>query len=100
VAAHKPGTVQGDIIRYDPAPEPAGAAIAIFLLTILEIVFVALFCYGLAVGWNSVADQQMLSFWLGAAMLDLAAILSLYRKFFLPDVMIVKRRKLKYEDLM
>lgn len=88
------------MVRYVPAQEPLVAAFAIFLLTILELVFAGLFVWGLVTGENSVPEQQFLAFALGAAFLTLAAILSLYRKFFLPDVMIVKRRKLKYEDLM
>jgi hypothetical protein len=48
----------------------------------------------------AVPTQQGQAAWLGGALLALGGILSLYRKFFLPDVMIVKRRKLKYEDLM
>ena len=98
--AKKSGTEPGDVVRYQPAPEPAVAAFAIAGLTLVELVFVVLFVYGLLAGWNSVPEQQALAFWLGSALLCLAAILSLYRKFFIPDVMIVKRRKPKYEDLM
>lgn len=76
------------------------AALSIGILTIIEVVFAGLFIFGLVSGWNTVKDQQLLAFWLGSALLTLGAILSLYRKFFLPDVMIVKKRKLKYEDLM
>jgi hypothetical protein len=96
----KKGATPGDVVRYVPAPEPMVAALAIGVLTLIEVVFAALFVLGLVSGWNSVRDQQMLAFWLASALLTLAAILSLYRKFFLPDVMIVKLRKLKYEDLM
>ena len=60
----------GDIHRYEPARESTAAAIAIVLLTVIEVVFV-----------------------------DLAFILMLYRKEFLPDVMIVKKRRRKWEDL-
>lgn len=87
-------------MRYVPAPEPAVAAMSIALLTLLEMLFAVLFIYTLIVESNSVENQQHMAFYLGAALLTLAAILSLYRKFFLPDVMIVKKRKLKYEDLM
>ncbi|MHB8604764.1 MAG: DUF7318 family protein [Thermoplasmatota archaeon] len=93
------GTEPGDVVRYDPAPEPGIAAFAIFILALVEIAFITLFVIGLVRGWNDVESQQREAFWLGSAMLDLAAILSLYRKFFLPDVMIVKMRKLKHEDL-
>ena len=98
--ARKAGSSPGDVVRYVPAPEPLVAALAIAILTLLEIVFAVLFIYTLVTGSNSVVEQQFLGFTLGSALITLAAILSLYRKFFIPDVMVVKRRKLKYEDLM
>lgn len=94
------GSGAGDVVRYVPAQEPLVVALAIGVLTLAEVAFAGLFILGLVSGWNTVKDQQLLAFWLGSALLTLAAILSLYRKFFLPDVMIVKKRKLKYEDLM
>ena len=98
--ARKAGTTPGDVVRYVPAPEPLVAAVAIAILTLIEVVFAALFIFVLVTGENTVPEQQALAFWLGGALLTLAMILSIYRKFFLPDVMIVKKRKLKYEDLM
>jgi len=117
--AKKTGANPGDVVRFVPASEPMVAALAIAALTLLEIVFAALFIFLLVTGGtsfkgshmviggtnyvfegNSVPVQQTEAFALGAALLTLGAILSLYRKFFLPDVMIVKKRKLKYEDLM
>jgi hypothetical protein len=119
--AKKSGANPGDVVRYVPATEPYVAALAIGALTILEVVFAILFVFLLItsgpsfhpVKWelpapigrvgfegNSVAVQQAEAIMLGGALLTLAAILSIYRKFFLPDVMIVKKRKLKYEDLM
>ena len=107
------------MVRYTPAPEPLVAAAAIGILTILEVVFSLgflfllytsgakykghtfdLFGTTLHYAGNSVEVQQVEALMLGGALLTLAAILSLYRKFFLPDVMLVKKRKLKYEDLM
>ncbi len=98
--AKKAGPEPGDVVRYDPAPQPMFVAVVIGVLTLVEVVFVSLFVYGLFADWNSVPQQQAMAFWLGSALLALAAILSLYRKFFIPDVMIVKKRKLKYEDLL
>lgn len=120
--AKKSGNNPGDVVRYVPASEPMVAAMAIAILTLLEVVFALLFIFLLvtsgpsfhnaATKWplpggqnmvfegNSVPVQQAEAFALGGALMTLAAILSLYRKFFLPDVMIVKKRKLKYEDLM
>jgi hypothetical protein len=42
----------GDIHRYEPARESTAAAVAIVLLTLVEIVFVGLFTYGLVDGWG------------------------------------------------
>ena len=41
------GSSYGDIHRYEPARESTAAAIAIVLLTVIEVVFVFLFVYGL-----------------------------------------------------
>lgn len=98
--AKKPGSTPGDVVRFVPAPEPMVAAVSIGILTLVEMAFALGFLVVLFMGDNSVAAQQTEALLLGGSMLTLAAILSLYRKFFIPDVMIVKKRKLKYEDLM
>lgn len=102
----------GDIVRYVPAPEPLWAAFAIFILTLVELAFIGLFIYGFSdlhnllpegeasTLQNNVERQQFLAFCMGSAILTLCAILSIYRKFFVPDVLILKERKPKYEDLM
>jgi hypothetical protein len=90
----------GDIHRYEAPRESAAAAIAIVVLTILEIVFVGLFTVGLVQGWATTGPGNMfLGGILAAIFIDLAVILALYRKEFLPDVMIVKKRRRKWEDL-
>ncbi|MFB6252285.1 MAG: hypothetical protein ABEI27_11495 [Halobellus sp.] len=94
------GSTYGDIHRYEPARESTAAAIAIVLLTIIEVVFVFLFTYGLISGWGlSETGNMYLGAVLAVIFVDLAFILALYRKEFLPDVMIVKKRRRKYEDL-
>ncbi|WP_276252934.1 DUF7318 family protein [Halomontanus rarus] len=98
------GSTYGDIHRYEPPRESTAAAIAIVLLTFVQIVFVALFVYGLADRW-AIAGQDtgvgnmVLGFLLTAIFVNLGFILLLYRKEFLPDVMIVKKRRRKWEDL-
>jgi len=90
----------GVIHRYEPPRESTTAAIAIVLLTIVEVVFVGLFTYGLVAGWAVTEYGNMfLGGVLAVIFLDLAFILLLYRKEFLPDVMIVKKRRRKWEDL-
>lgn len=90
----------GDIHRYEPARENTVAAIAIVLLTIIEVMLVGVFTYGLVMAWGT---TQIGNIYLGALLalvfIDLAFILVLYRKEFLPDVMVVKKRRRKWEDL-
>ena len=94
------GSTYGDIHRYEPARESTAAAIAIVLLTVVEVVFVGLFTYGLVSGWGySAVGNMYLGFILAIIFVDLAFVLLLYRKEFLPDVMIVKKRRRKWEDL-
>ena len=94
------GSTYGDIHRYEPARESTAAAIAIVLLTIIEVVFVFLFTYGFVSGWALTDTGNMfLGSILAVIFIDLAFILALYRKEFLPDVMIVKKRRRKWEDL-
>ena len=94
------GSTYGDIHRYEPARESTAAAIAIVLLTVVEVVFVSMFVYGLVSGWAlSDTGNMFLGGLLAAVFVDLAFILALYRKEFLPDVMIVKKRRRKWEDL-
>jgi hypothetical protein len=94
------GSTYGDIHRYEPARESTAAAVAIVLLTVVEVVFVSMFVYGLVSGWAlSDTGNMFLGGLLAAVFVDLAFILALYRKEFLPDVMIVKKRRRKWEDL-
>ena len=94
------GSTYGDIHRYEPARESIAAAIAIVVLTLIEVVFVGLFTYGLVSGWGlSEYGNMYLGGLLAAIFVDLSFILILYRKEFLPDVMIVKKRRRKWEDL-
>jgi hypothetical protein len=90
----------GAIHRYEPPGESTAALIGIVLLTVVEVVFVGLFTYGLVAGWAlSEFGNMFLGGMLAVIFLDLAFILLLYRKEFLPDVMIVKKRRRKWEDL-
>jgi hypothetical protein len=94
------GSSYGDIHRYEPPRESTAAALAIVLLTVVEVVFVGLFTYGLIGGWGlSEVGNMFLGGILAVIFIDLAFILLLYRKEFLPDVMIVKKRRRKWEDL-
>jgi hypothetical protein len=98
------GSTYGDIHRYEPPRESTAAAVAIVLLTVVEVVLVGLFTFGLVSGWG-LPDQTgpvgniFLGTVLAAIFINLAFIMLLYRKEFLPDVMIVKKRRRKWEDL-
>lgn len=89
----------GEIVRYEPAPEPWAGAVAIGLLTIVNAAFALLFVVGLVLGWNTPLEQQWLGFWLASAMTTTAFILAIYRRWFLPDMLVVKKRRDKFEDL-
>jgi len=98
------GSTYGDIHRYEPARESTPAAVAIVLLTLAEVALVALFTYGLLSGWGyprqfAALGNMFLGGLLAAMFINLSFILVLYRKEFLPDVMIVKKRRRKWEDL-
>ncbi|WEL17189.1 MULTISPECIES: hypothetical protein [unclassified Halorhabdus] len=98
------GSTYGDIHRYEPPRESAAAALGIVLLTLVEIVLVGMFTYGLINGWGIAANDggfgnMFLGTVLATMFVNLAFILLLYRKEFLPDVMIVKKRRRKWEDL-
>jgi hypothetical protein len=98
------GSTYGDIHRYEPARESTPAAVAIVLLTLVEVALVALFTFGLLRGWGyprqfAALGNMFLGGLLAAMFINLSFILVLYRKEFLPDVMIVKKRRRKWEDL-
>lgn len=90
----------GDIVRYEEAERPLHAAVVITLLTFLELVFVVLVVWSLVAGWDSPQDQILQAQWLTAIFLILGFILMIYRRYFLPDMMVVKVRNKKYEDFI
>ncbi len=88
---------------------PSGS-IAVFWvivgLTITAMLFLALFTAGLwyqnawladpSLGGQEGHTQQMMSFWLGMFFVDFALIVDLYRKHFIEDVMLTRRRRPKF----
>lgn len=95
----------GEIHRYEPARESTVAAITIVILSVIQIVLIGVFTYGLTAGWalgtavGTEAGNVLLGGILAAIFINLSFILLLYRKEFLPDVMVVKKRRRKWEDL-
>lgn len=78
----------------------------IFGLILCSLLFLGLFTAGLwyqtawlsddSLGGPAGHTQQMLAFWMGMFFVDLAVIFDLYRKHFIPDVMLVRRRRPKF----
>lgn len=94
-------TNPGDVVRYEGRRPPRIAAFALVSLVGVELVYVLLFLWGLTFGdYREPIGQQVMAFWLGMIFLTFALILLLYRRFFLPDVIIVKKRHPKYEDFL
>ena len=89
----------GEIVRYEPAPEPLAGAFAIAALTLVNLAFIGLFAWGLLAGWNTPAEQMWEGFWLASALTTTCFILAIYRRYFLPDMLVVKKRRNKFEDL-
>jgi len=75
-------------------------------LILTAMLFLALFTAGLWYqnAWLANPDyggatgltQQMMAFWMGMFFIDLAFIVDLYRKHFIPDTVLVRRRRPKY----
>lgn len=88
---------------------PSGS-IAIFWIivgfTIISMLYIALFTIGLwyqnawlsdpALGGQEGHTQQMMAFWMGMFFVNAAIIVDLYRKHFIEDVMITRRRRPKF----
>ncbi len=77
--AKKSGSTPGDVIRYVPAPEPLVAAVAIAVLTLVEVAFAGAFIVMLFASENTVGDQQLEAFLLGSALLTLVRIAALLK---------------------
>lgn len=95
-----PPSQYGDIVRYEEPERPLSAAVVIGLLTLFELVFVLLLFFSLIRGWKTPDDQILQSQWLFAIFFILGLILMVYRRYFMPDVLVVKVRNKKYEDFI
>jgi hypothetical protein len=108
----------GEIVRYEPAPEPMAGAVAIGVLTLLNVACIVAFAASI-LGllppptnmkalkaadpgrWAEIVTttQQLEGFLLATSLTITAFILAIYRRWFLPDILVVKRRRKKFEDL-
>jgi len=81
----------GTVMRRESA-RPSAALVAVALgLVVVELLFASMFLVGLFDGWS----QRPLALVLGAMFLTLGVITDVYRRGFLPDKLVVKRRREK-----
>jgi len=81
----------GTVMRREGA-RPSLALVAVTMgLVVLELLFASMFLVGLLDGWS----QRPLALLLGAMFLTLGVITDVYRRGFLPDKLVVKRRREK-----
>ena len=81
----------GKELRNVPGKEQLEIFGIILAFLILELMYDALFIYGILEGW----DQPFLSFILAMAFLILGLMLDFYRRSFMPDVLEAKKRRRK-----
>ena len=94
-----PPNQPGDIVRYEEPERPRHAAVMIVLLTFFELVFVLAFLVNASTSKTPNAQIEQMQ-WLFMIFFLLGVILTLYRRYFMPDVMVVKVRNKKYEDFI
>lgn len=81
----------GTVVRREPG-RPSAALVAIAMgLVLAELLFASMFIWGLFDGWS----QRPLALMLGAMFLTLGVITDVYRRGFMPDKLVVKRRREK-----
>lgn len=91
----------GEIRRYEPPRESTVGVIAITVFTIIELLLVGIFIWGVVIsgGVTDMASNVFLGAVLGFIFIDLSFILMVYKMEFLPDVLVVKKRRKKHEDV-
>jgi hypothetical protein len=81
----------GTVVRRE-AGRPTAALVAIVMgLVLVELLFAGMFLWGIFDGWS----QRPLALVLGAMFLTLGVITDVYRRGFMPDKLVVKRRREK-----
>lgn len=82
----------GQLVQYTPGDESTGAFIGIAGFTVLHVLFDLLTVYWIV---NRLSQREA-SLWAAGAFLTLGLVLVLYMKSFMPDEIIVKKRRWKY----
>lgn len=91
----------GDIVRYTPARQGAFPAFLIAAVSAVTVLNAIMFIVGIQMGITHPMDQaRLLGVWLANSIFGLALILILYRRFFVDDMLVVKKRHPKYEDFL
>lgn len=85
------------LIRSDAPMRPVSVGIAMWALTFAVLFFNGLFVFvGLTVPTAFTGNEQIaLAAWLGMVFVILAVMLDLYRKYYVPDELIHKKRRPK-----
>lgn len=90
----------GDIQRYEPPRESITGMVAITFLVLIEFMLVGVFIWGVATGSvTNMSSNVVLGTILAFIFYDLAFILMIYKIEFLPDMLVIKKRRKKYEDI-
>lgn len=91
----------GDVVRYTPARQGALPAFLIAMVSAVTVLNALMFIVGIQLGIEHPMDQaRLLGVWLANTFFGLAIVLVLYRRFFVDDMLIVKKRHPKYEDFL
>ena len=83
-----------DVVRSDPPH----ASLAAFFSVLGVVVLLALFTILTILGFLLGHDQLYISIWMGIIFFLLAVLIDLYRREYLPDEMIHKKRRPKIVD--
>jgi len=85
------------LIRSDAPDRPLSVAIVMWALALGVLLFSALFVFvGLAIPTAFTGNEQTaMAAWMGFIFLVFAVMLDLYRKYYVPDEMIHKKRRPK-----
>ena len=85
------------LIRSDAPARPVSVGIVMWALAFAVLFFSALFVFvGLTIPEAFTTNEQtVLAVWMGMIFVILAVMLDLYRKYYLPDEMVHKKRRPK-----
>ena len=80
---------KGTTVRREAARPGTGLTVVALLLVLMVVGFASMFLWGLLDGWS----QRPLALLLGVMFLALGVVTDVYRRGFMPDKLVVKRRR-------